>query len=397
MRASALVLAVLLSALLAGLVEARGGGAGPRAAPREEPMGAPIRESPTSIAVPIDDQRSVVLSLPERFWVQCPRYLYVPTSLAGDGTIAQYMNARGGTVSVLYLGVVPFPRPAESETSDARVPKAVRDFAAGLPSAYKRVDWEITTGPVEFAAAQVAVDGRKVPGWRSKKYGSRPAGEYGGPRSVFSGECLLFAPTPDRLVYVALDAKGGGTTLDKATEAVSVRPTRDAAPAPRRVQLNDMAEALDPSRFPVRQIAFDVPAGFTLTRPLLSLSPEWVWAEARLDATGKPDAILRIRQSPADDTRSVEDDLAAERAVWKEGERGPAEAVETSVKGRVAWVFSHPSPRDSPTARAHDAVLRIDDLTVILSWISFGDAAAVERDRAAFVSLVRSLDHAIRW
>ena len=116
-----------------------------------------------------------------------------------------------------------------------------------------------------------------------------------------------------------------------------------------------------------------------------------------VDANGRPDAVLRVRQRHADETRTLAQDLEEERALWSENEKGPAEEVKLAAAGHLAWVFSHPSPRDSATARAHTAVLRLDEQTVLMSWVTLGDAAQAERDRAAFVTLVASIDLTIRW
>ena len=392
---------MVLAALWVAVPPALGKGGAPHPRPplgSDEPIGAPIRDVATTLSVPLGDDRSVVLGLPERFWVQCPRYLPVPTCLDGVGLIAQYLNMRGGTVSMLYVGVVPFADALPDEKPDARAQRTASEFAAWMVEKYAKVEWTITSGPVTLAPVAWKLDGRKALAWRTKSYTSHPAAAYGGPRSVFTGECLLFQPPGlEKLVYVALDAKGGGTTLDKATEQVSVKPTRAVNLATRRVQLVDIAEALDTSRFPVRLLALDLPAGFVLTPAVAALKGSLVYVEERLNDQGRVDAVLRIDQHPADGAHTLQDEFVQQRSIWTEQERGPSEEVPLAVKSRTAWVFSHPSLKDGPGARAHDAVLRLDDQTLVLSWITFGDAAQAERDRAAFVALVRSIDMTTRW
>src|SRR5687768_8182684 len=105
-----LALVAATAALLATGDDASAKGGPPRprrAGGRDEPIGAPIRDVATRLSVPLDDDRSFVIGLPPRFWVQCPRVLPTRTSLDGDGVIAQYLNLRGGTVSMLYVGAVP--------------------------------------------------------------------------------------------------------------------------------------------------------------------------------------------------------------------------------------------------------------------------------------------------
>lgn len=370
----------------------------PRAPVREEPVGSPIRDVPTAVAVPVSATQCVVLGLPERFWVQVPRVNFtVPTKLDGDGTILQYLNLRGGTVSMLYVGVVPFS-PGEGSV-ETRASNTALDFAMSLGDKYAHVDWAITSGPVGVAPVAMKVGGEKVLAWRSKRYASKPAVAYGGPTSVFSGELLLFHPPgTERLVYVALDAKGGGTTLDKAIEDVSLRPLTAAHPAARRVQLLDLKEsASNPSRFPVRLFAFDLPAGFVVTPPVLALTGEHVYAEDRLDEEGRRTASLRVAHRPADPSKPAYADRDAELAFHRAEDRGPVEEVALAAKGHVAWVFEHPALGEPPGARATSAVLRLDDLTLVLTWTTYGDAAARAKDREAFLALVRSLDLTVRW
>ncbi len=364
---------------------------------RDEPVGSPLREAPTTVSVPLTDDTSLVLGLPERFWVQTPRINTVPTSLEGDGTIVQYLNHRGGTVSMLYAGVVPLS--AGDGPIETRAANTALDFAATLADKYARVDWSIFSGPVAVAPVAMKVDGVKVAAWRSKRYSTRPAAAYGGPTSVFTGECLLLHPPGlEKLVYVALDFKGGGTTLDKATERLAFRKTREIHPKARRVQLVDLKEsANDPSRFPVRLFAFDMPAGFVVTPEVLKLTGEWVYVEERLDATGKRDAVLRIQQRPADTTKPVTQDRDDELAFYRAEERGPATEVPLATKGQSAWLFAHPSVRDGADVRAMTAVLRLDDMTLLLTWATFGDAAALERDRATFTALLQTLEQTVRW
>lgn len=380
--------------------EAKGSKAEPKGGGAPVPLkGASISDRPTAVSVPLGAELCVVVGLPEHFWVQCPRHLPVPTTLAGDGTIVQYMNPRGGSVSMLYVGAVPLHPALEGEALEARAARTALDFAVGLPQAYARVDWTVTSVPVRLSAAEVKVDGKKTPAWRSARYASHPAGGYGGPRSEFSGECVLFAvPAAERLVYVALDAKDGGTTLDRALERLSVKPLRAANPTGRRVQLNDLAESqAAPGRYPVRLIAYDGPAGFQLTPALLALEGEWVFAEDRVDAEGRTTGRLRFRQQAADPARSQAGDLEAERSLWSEGERGAVEEVDLAVRGHKALLFSRPAPADGPSARAHTAVLRLDDLLLTIDWVTLGDAALVSRDHDAFAAMLRSLELAVRW
>lgn len=402
---ASLILATLALAASTTASDATAGGG--RAFPIPEPVGTRPRESPTTLAVPLNADESVVFELPEGFWVETPRVNSLPTVLAGDGTIARYLNQRGGTVGKLYVGTVPF---SEGEGPAAtRAHHTALDFAATLPDHYAKDDWAIASGPVTVAPVAFKVGteksgtekggATKVAAWRSKRYTVKPSGPYGGPESVFTGECLLFhLPDTDRIVYAVHQFKAGGTTLDKAVERVSRKRTREVHGKARRVQLLEQTTPVDdPTRFPLRLVAFDMPAGFVVTPDVLRLTGIWTYAEDRLDAGGKRDAALRLYVQPADQTKPLTQDRDDAMAYWRPEDRGVAIEVPLATRGKTAWLFTHPSPADLKGTRAMTAVVRLDDLTLLLTWTTFGDALVQERDRHAFVAMLSTLEATKRW
>jgi hypothetical protein len=395
--ATRVVAVVAIAIGMAGGAEAKGG-ARPHKGAEVEPIGTRLKDGETTLSVPISAEKSVVFSLPERFWLQVPRYGPNPQALAGEGLIAQYLNNRGGTVSMLYVGVVPFTS-TDAPTVEKKIEGSAQDFVGSLKEKYASVGWNLHTGPGPVSPSSVTVGGKKVPAWRTGKYGSRPE-DYAGPESTFVGECVLFqAEGLNALVYAALDAKGGGTTLDRAIERVSFKATKEVNTAGRRDQLIDIADSPNPDRYPVRQVAFDLPAGFVVTTKSLSLERDagWAYAEQRLDAQGKVDALLLMRQRHDDTTLEPAKDHEAEKACFPTDPRDPTEEVPLAASGRVALVFTHASPENGETARGHTAVFRLDDQTMVLTWVSLGDAAQIAKDHAAFVALVRTIDLMTRW
>jgi hypothetical protein len=382
-------------------LEARGGkgepkGGAPKSAGPVELKGAPIRDLATTISVPVSAELSLVLPLPPRFWVQCPRHLPVPTSLAGRGLIAQYLNERGGSVSMLYAGCVPLGGAFEGDKPTSRAERAASDFVVMLADKYKRVDWVLTNAPVTVAPVTIKVAGKKTAAWSTSRITTHP-GEYGGPESVFQGEGLLFQPEgSDVLAYVLLDAKAGGTTLDKAIAGLDVKPTRGLHPAGRRLQINDLFISSD-GRFPVRLLALDLPPGFVPTPVLDDMKGEWVYAEERLPASGPADATLRIEHRPVVGALSAEQVARELHALWPEAERSPLEAIDTDTRGHQAWHFAHPSPRDGEAARALCAVFRLDDQILTLTWACRGGAAQEAKDRPLFLAMLGSIEMAVRW
>lgn len=391
---SATLATLALFAPVGAFDAAAGGG---RAVPIPEPVGTRPRESPTTLSVPLNADESVVFDLPEGFWVETPRINSLPTVLAGDGTIARYLNQRGGTVGKLYVGTVPF---SEGEGPAAtRAHHTALDFVATLPDHYATDDWAISSGPVTAAPVAFKVGATKVAAWRSKRYTVRPSGPYGGPDSTFTGECLLFhLPDTDRVVYAVHQFKAGGTTLDKAVERVSRKRTRDVHGKPRRVQLLEQTTPVDdPTRFPLRLVAFDMPAGFVVTPEVLRLTGIWTYAEDRLDANGKQDAALRLHVRPADQAKPLTQDRDDAMAYWRPEDRGVAIEVPLATRGKTAWLFTHPSPADLKGTRAMTAVVRLDDLTLLLTWTTFGDALVQERDRDALMAMLATLEATKRW
>jgi hypothetical protein len=359
--------------------------------------GGKIRNVATTVSVPLTAEKSLVLALHEGFWVQCPRYLTVPTSLAGFGLIVQFLNARGGSPALLYVGSVPLAAATEGEAPAARLERAVRAFVADLNVKYGGVDFEILSGPVTVAPATIKVSGKKTSVWRTARYETRPSVPYGGPESVLVGECILFQPEgTDVLAYVALDSKSGGSTLDRAIPGLAVVETTRVNPAGRFVQLNDITEGAE-GRFPVRLLSYESPAGFVVAPSVRSLLQGTVYAEDRLDAKGAVTASHRIEQDPADDAKTPAEEAAMVGASYLGKDGTPLKQVALGTPGTFAWTFSYPSEVSGRACTVRAAVFRFDDQRVTFSWFTFGDAAQAEKDAAAFDRLLAGLEMAVRW
>jgi hypothetical protein len=357
---------------------------------------AKIRDAATTVSVPLGPKSSLVLGLHEGFWVQCPRYLPVPTSLAGDGLILQYLLARGGAPSLGYVGSEPLLPALEGETAPARAERSARGFVDGLAMRYERVEWRLAPGKIALNATTLKIGGKKTSAWRTARYSLEPAAEYGGPRSTFTGECALFHPDgTDRLAYVALDAKSGGTTLDRMLQNVSVQATTAVNPSGRVVQLNNLFEG-EAGRFPVRLLAYESPAGFVLGPSVLALPGELVYAEDRLDTQGKATAWHRIEHRPADKDATLAVEAGRVRASFGAA-AGPLKEVALATAGARAHVFRHAAALPEGGAGAATAVIRHDDLTLLFTWTTLGDTAQADKDAAAFERLLATMQLAVRW
>lgn len=388
-------MALLVGALAA--VAAVGIHAGEDPAKAPDLRGGKIRDVATKVSVPLDETQSLVFALHEGFWVQCPLRQTAPTSLSGDGLILQLLNPRGGSVSLGYVGSDPLLPALDGETAAARVERSVRGFVDGLGQRYERVDWRLAPGKIAVQAASLRIGGKKSPVWRTARYGLEPAGEYAGPRATFVGECVLFQPEGiDRLAYAVLDAKTGGTTLDKMLQDVSIQATHVVSPAGRVVQLNDLFEG-EGGRFPVRLLSYESPAGFVLGPQPLRLPGEWLYAEDRLTAQGKATGWHRIEQRAAEKSSTPLAEAQRLRASFGESATGPLKEVPLATSGARAHLFRHLTGLPEGASGAATAVIRLDDLTLLFTWTTFGDAALAEKDAAAFERLLASMQLAVRW
>src|SRR5207244_5989241 len=105
---------------------------------------------------------------------------------------------------------------------------SAQEFGLGLREKDARVEFALKTDPQKSAVdkAVVKVDGRMKPAWRTSRYDTTPSGSFSGPDPSFVGECVLFhVADTDSLVYVALDAKRAGTSLDRLLDDFSVQKT----------------------------------------------------------------------------------------------------------------------------------------------------------------------------
>ena len=354
---------------------------------------------PTWISVPFPPDQSLVLKLSERFWIQAPRHSVVtPTGLETDGIVLTFVNARGGSHSMLYAGVVPLPEPVEVTKLEVRLENAARDFVTDLRAKLLQVDYTLKEGRVTVEPSTVALNGKKQLAWRTSKFMTTPTLSKG-PDANFGGEILFFgvgAPGKEALAYVGLTSKSGGTTLDRGVLEYAVKPTSEVARTPRHVQLNDIFLSQDPNLWPVRWISYESPAGFAPTLAAVRLRIELIYAEDRVEADGVVSGTLRFDQDDADSTLTLARATEYVRKSTEWGKPGPAAEVPLATEGAKAAVFSYTGSVEGRAYSARMAVALLGDKVLRLSWATFGDAARFEQDGAAFDRMLRSMRLAIR-
>jgi hypothetical protein len=372
-------------------------GADDRASPRGPPLDvARIHDDATWIGVPIDTAASLVLALPERFWIQCPRNGSLPQSLDGDGTALQFLNARGGSHSLVWVGSVPLVEARADEKPEARVERAAQDFATHLRAKYARVELGLRDDRVTVERTTLTVGGKRTAAWRTSKHVTPPLTSVSGPDSRLTSECLLFRPEgTERLAYVAVASKSGGTSLDRVVSDVAVRKTADLAALPRLVKLVDIGTAAD-GRFPVRLLSYESPAGFASTLAAVRLPDELVYAEDRVAADGTVTGTLRFEHVDVASSATLAEATEDERRAVSWGLPSAAVEVPLATDGARARWFHFTGESGGRRYLARRAVLLLDDKAMKITWTTFGDAPLFERDRAALERMLATVRLATR-
>ena len=203
-------------------------------------------------------------------------------------------------------------------------------------------------------------------------------------------------PGVEALVYIALNMKASGTTLDRALQNVSFLPTAEVNKAGRVVQLNNLYEG-EPGRFPVRLVRYTSPTGFVIAPSVLGLSGVVVYAEDRLDAAGQVTGAHRIGQRVADKDVSLAQEAEDIRHMYRQLDPGDIQEVALATPGVRAFVFPHRADVWGEEGHARTAVVRLDDLTLEFTWSTRGDEALAALDAAAFTQLLAGMQLAVRW
>jgi hypothetical protein len=357
---------------------------------------AKIRDVPTWVSVPLPGEKSLVVGLPDRFWIQCPRHSSYPTSLDGDGLVLGYHNSMGGTVSLCYVGALTLPEPMAPEKIEVRAENAAKDFAADLKAKYARVEFALKDAKVNVEKATVLLGGKKAPAWRTSRHMTVPSGPFSGPDANFGGEGVLFVPPgTESLVYLFLTAKSGGTTLDRVLGDVSVKPTADVAKTPRVVQWNEISHASD-GRMPVRFVSHESPPGFAPTLAVVRMTTEFAYAEDRVDEKGAVTGTLRFEQRDVPPTMSLAAVAEEERQSHAWGKPTEAVDVPLATEGARARVFGFTGSAAGRDYAARAAVFLLGDKVVRLTWTTFGDAGLAASDAYALDRLLKSMQVATR-
>ncbi len=400
-RAAPATALALVGALLAG---GRVASAGKEVTPPAAPGPVNLRTNkildlPTTVSVPISAEQSVVLSIPGRMFLQCPRNAPVPTTFWADGLILQdvWNSTTGNTLTMVYVGTMPLPAADLSVPFAERFARMVPSFVAGLQEKYARVDFRLLTDPasIKLEKATVKVDGKPVPAFRTSRYHTTP-GTVNKPGAQLVSEAVFFgAPSAEALVYVVMDSKGKAMPLEKVLDGLSIRRTSAVNPAGRVVALNDVSYGTD-GRWPVRLGWYTSPPGFAPTQDTVRTVTELVYAEERLDAKGVVTGAYRIEHRDGTPGKTLEQELEIERASHQVQGAGAPRAVDLAPGSGQALVLTHRTKVADRAASAQTSVIVVDDKVWTFTWTTFGDEALAKADAAAFDALLRGMSLAIR-
>ena len=114
-----------------------------------------------------------------------------------------------------------------------------------------------------------------------------------------------------------------------------------------------------------------------------------------------------MRQLPADRDRDPAEDGADLRSGTDEKGSTALKKIPLATARVNAYAFTHAVTEGARTGRGHPAVVRLDDLNLICSWVTWGkgatiDLAGVDKERAAaddaaFEKLLAGMQVAVRW
>jgi hypothetical protein len=353
----------------------------------------------TTVAVPLSNGTSLVIGLPEHLWIQGPCNTKDTTSFAGDGIVLQdIVDMRtGNSHSIAYLGAIGLPKPVRGEPFAERFDRFVQDFVGDLAKAYARVDFELAASAVVKAErAEISVDGKPLPGWRTSKHMTNPAGLANKPGVVLTSEVgLVGDEASNSCLYLVSASKMRSLSLDQLIAKLSIQKTHAASGGGHRVQLLDISAGQD-ENYPVRFATYDAPAGFAPTLATIRLRQEFVYAEDRLDDKGRLTATWRITHRDHAPSKAMAAEVEDERAAVGGKAASAAKAVDLGTTGAQAFLFTAKVKVGDRAGVAATAVVEVDDKVWSITWTTFGDDAAAKADQAAFETLLHGLQLAAR-
>ncbi len=403
--AATVTLALALATASAPDVLARGSDrpAGPAPVlppPKPDLHDAKIADLPTTVSVPLSQDRSFVVAIPGRLFHQCPRNSTTATTFEGDGTILQnvWNVSTGNSHGLAYVGAFKLPASDPAVPFAARAARAAATFITGFRERYAKLELvRLITEPSEITLTKTTlkVDGKPTPVWRTSRYRTSLTESGNKPGAPLTSEGVLVPDAAtESICYVIVDTKGR-ISLEQLLDGLSLRSTKDVNPTGRVVPLNDISYGLD-DRFPIRLGWFTSPAGFAPTLATSREPSETVYAEERLDAAGVVTGAYRIDHRDRAQVTSLERQGELERVTRKLSDETPSRSVDLAPGSGRAIVLTYATKVGDRAAHAQTAVFEVDDKIWSFTWTTFGDDALAKADVAAFETLLHGMNLAVR-
>lgn len=354
----------------------------------------------TSVAVPLSNGTSLVVGLPEHMWIQAPCNAKDTVCFVGDGLLLQDVvdTKKGHGHSIAFLGAASLPKPASGEAFDTRLDRFVAETVAGIGKAYARMNLELAapTEAVPVNRTEIQVGDALVKGWRTDAHSTFLAGYSGHAMAKLRAEVVFVGDeASNSCVCLVCTSKLGSLSLDQLIANLSIRKTPAANAGGHRIQMIDVSVGRGDD-YPLRFAAYDAPAGFVPTLPTLRLRQELINAEDRLDEKGRVTATWRISHRERDASKPMASEVEAERKASGGKDLAPTKTIDLGTPGAQAFLFTSKVKVADRAGVASTAVLELADRLWSITWTTFGDDAMAKADQAAFETLLRGMELAIR-
>ena len=376
-------------------------GGGPAPAGAVNLLGLKLDDQPIMVSVPVSKDSSLVIDLPEHYWVHCLPHAGRPAALDGDGAILQYcpLVDSVGFTSLVYVGVIPLPEVKGGELLTDRVLRGETAFVADLRAKYARNNITLLTDveKIKLIKSPLKLGGKGTAAARTSVYNTKLVGEVTNrPAEMYTGECVfLNVPGTETLVYIAVDTSKGGTSLEKVVLNLSIGKTGAATKASSVRKLLDSSQPVA-NAYPYRHLWFECPPGFVPNWPARDVD-RISWAEDRRDAMGgEVGASLRLDTRLPGQVSTIEEEAEIQRKLYSVDDAVKPRRVDLATKGVYAVLYAYKTKLDDKDCGASTAVFRFDDEIWILSWYTFGDDARIKLDQLVFDKLLGSMHLARR-
>ena len=355
---------------------------------------AKIDEKPLCVPVRISSDSSLVVSLPERFWIRSSPGAARRFSLAGEGVVIGYIVSMADWLnsSDIFIGSVPLPESKDGEKADERVDRGIAEFVSTLGEKYKHMEIQLFTdvARIKWKKTTVMIDGRKAAAARTTVYNTKQNAV----EIMRTGEGVLFSVAgTGHLTYIIVDTVKGSTSLDKVIESLSVEKTIGCRKKPRVSKFILTSRAV-PSNI-THYTTYEDPICF-VPNYTDEIREDCIWAEDRFDDLGKLTGSYRLRSRERGEVSTLEEEGTLQMKLLEVENPGVPKKVGLATVGVEALVYSYTAKVGDEEAATSTAVFRFNEQIWTITWRTLGDESHVKFDRIALERLLNGMQLAIR-